>query len=294
MEKNNTHVFGDPIDMFNIGSDLQEDLVSGATVNGDVYHFDLNGIKVQADISTGKVEPESTARARTEVQNKTDGKIKIQRDPYVDKEYLYARNEYQFKPGLTVLVGCNGAGKTSLLQAIEHLLDKEKVPVMMYDNLHDGGHNARSSALFRQQFEVAATLMCSSEGEQISINIGQIATKIGAFVRKNMGKPEIWILFDAIDSGLSVDNVVEIKDDLFRTILETTLGSDVYIIVSANEYEMCRGEQCFSVASGEYTTFDDYEQYRKFILESRKTKDLRYKKSATKRRKKQGAKPCKD
>jgi len=48
------------------------------------------------------------------------------------------------------------------------------------------------------------------------------------------------------------------------------------IVISANEYELANGEQCFDVNLGKYLTFDDYESYKKFILKSRKLKDKRY------------------
>jgi hypothetical protein len=87
---------------------------------------------------------------------------------------------------------------------------------------------------------------------------------------------ERWILLDAIDSGLSVDNIVKLKEELFKTILEYNEGNEIYIIVSANEYEMARQEQCFDVYNGKYITFNDYEEYRQFILETNEIKLQRY------------------
>ena len=86
---------------------------------------------------------------------------------------------------------------------------------------------------------------------------------------------ERWILLDAVDSGLSVDNIVDIKEDLFKTILEYNFGNEIYIIVSANEYEMARGEKCFDVYNGKYVEFKDYEEYRDFIVESKEWKHQR-------------------
>lgn len=87
---------------------------------------------------------------------------------------------------------------------------------------------------------------------------------------------ERWILLDAVDSGLSVDNIIDLKEQLFKTILEEyNFGNEIYILISANEYEMARDEQCFDVYNGKYITFKDYEEYRKFILESKKWKEQR-------------------
>ena len=143
-----------------------------------------------------------------------------------------------------------------------------------------------------------ATAMCSSEGENIVMNIGTFAARLGQFV-KNGEDPkekkytqlarsiakingeeiceteipkERWILLDAVDSGLSVDNIVDIKEDLFKTILEHNFGNKIYIVISANEYELARGEQCFDVYNGKYVTFNDYEEYRSLVLQSKEWK----------------------
>ncbi len=119
--------------------------------------------------------------------------------------------------------------------------------------------------------------MLSSEGENITMNLGQIAGKIGNFIKNNPNNKDLWIILDAIDSGLSVDNIIDAKEFLFKTILEDKRNKDreVYIIVSANEYEMAREEQCFDVYNGKYTKFKDYEEYRNFILESKEWKNQR-------------------
>lgn len=53
---------------------------------------------------------------------------------------------------------------------------------------------------------------------------------------------EMWFFFDAIDSGLSVDNIVDVKEYMFKTIFRTAPNTDIYIVVTANEYEFARGE----------------------------------------------------
>lgn len=203
--------------------------------------------------------------------------IPIERAPYDKKEKIFTKKEFLFEPGLTVLVGCNGSGKTTLIKTIKSELDKKSVPYFDYDNLHEGGSHSTSKAMYFQNYEFAATLMSSSEGEGIVMNMGNCAQKIGAFVRKNPDIKELWIMFDAVDSGLSIDNIIDLKEFLFKTVLGTNPDKDIYIIVSANEYEMCRQERCFDVRRGKYLRFDDYESYRKFILQSKKEKDKRYK-----------------
>lgn len=65
------------------------------------------------------------------------------------------------------------------------------------------------------------------------------------------------------------------KEYLFRTILKNNFGKEIYILVVANEYEMAREENCFDVRNGKYIRFIDYDDYRNFVLESKKWKEER-------------------
>lgn len=234
-------------------------------------------------------------------------KFILERDYYDEGFDLYKNNTITIKPGVTVLVGCNGIGKSTLLRQIKDNLKKENIPHILFDNLKSGGHNARERAGFYGDFGFLATSICSSEGENIIMNMSNFAANLGIFVKEGnnpeenrfsklarsiaqldgeeIEEPEIpkerWILLDAVDSGLSVDNIVDIKEQLFKTILEYNYGNEIYIVISANEYEMARGEQCFDVYNGKYLTFKDYEEYRDLIL---KSKGWKYQRSETTRR----------
>ena len=228
-------------------------------------------------------------------------KFTLERDYYDEGFNLYKKKTITIKQGVTVLVGCNGIGKSTLLRQIKDNLKQENVPYISFDNLKDGGGHAVSEAGFYGNFGFMATAMCSSEGENIVMNIGNLATRLGQFVKtgedpkekkytqlarsiaqingEEIDEPEIpkerWILLDAVDSGLSVDNIVDIKEQLFKTILEYNYGNEIYIVISANEYEMAREEQCFDVYNGKYVTFKDYEEYRNLVLQSKEWKNQR-------------------
>lgn len=202
-------------------------------------------------------------------------KIKIIQD-YYEGAKLYKKRSVEFQPGLTVLVGCNGAGKTTLLKQIKSGLKKENIPFLDFDNLHDGGSNSRSRAAFYGDFTFVAQGMCSSEGENITLNMQRFAGSIGKFLRDNTDKDEVWILLDAIDSGLSIDAVEDLKEGLFKTIFSYFSDKEIYIICSANEYELARGEMCFDVVNCKYVPIKSYEKFRSVILKSRKIKDERY------------------
>ena len=199
-------------------------------------------------------------------------KIKLMNNYYFSKEKIFKKLEIDLDTGLTVLVGHNGSGKTTLIRQIKENLKQDGTPFISYDNLTDGGQNAASNYGFLGKTDLVMSSMCSSEGEFININIGQFASDVGRFVREHKSKKskELWILVDAMDSGLSINNIDTVKKDLFETILEDCKNTDVYIIVAANTYELARNEKCFDVANGKYISFKDYEEYRKFILSGKK------------------------
>lgn len=238
-------------------------------------------------------------------------KIKTWRNPY-DAGFSTTRpKEIELKEGLTVLVGCNGAGKSTLLRNIKDACKNENIPVLYYDNLNHGGGNSLGEAISSGDYSFGAALFSSSEGESIKLNFGNLASKVRKFlatgfydtkqnrlarifreaVRDHSEKKEEVkdnrrvLLLDAIDSGLSVDSVCEVRE-VFNLVLEdaSALSLEVYIVVSANEYELARQASCFDVAAGRYVELSDYESYRKFILESRRKKDARLK-SAEKKNK---------
>ena len=191
---------------------------------------------------------------------------------------MYKKSNVTIEPGVTVLVGCNGSGKTTFMRYIHETLNKNKIPNVYFNNLFDGGENARAAAGFRNDFAFLATAAVSSEGENIVMNLGRTSYKVGsAFTEALKNKTELWILLDAVDSGLSIDNIVSLKTSLFDTVIKDAAahGQDVYIVVSANSYEMARGERCLDVQNMKYKTFKTYDSYRKYVLKSSDLKTAR-------------------
>ena len=226
--------------------------------------------------------------------------IKTWRDPYEAGFSPTRPTSIELNEGLTVLVGCNGAGKSTLLQNIKEVMNKQNIPCHLYNNLNEGGSSAFESAIYSGDMSLGVALFSSSEGESIKINIGKLSNLFDEFLetgfmatRKNRLSRALRdeeehidsnirvLLFDAIDSGLSVDSIVEVKI-MFDKLLQTAskLGVVLYIVVSANEYELARGMSCFDVNSGKYITFKDYEDYRAFIIKTRKNKEKRIEKQA--------------
>ena len=198
---------------------------------------------------------------------------------WYDEDYfkIFKKKNITIESGLTVLVGCNGAGKTTMLNQIEDMLDRENIPVLLHSNITNGERDLKSKATFYGDFDLFARLMSSSEGENIVNVLSEVARKMGDLSRKNPKAKELWFLFDSIDSGLSIDNVIEFKEELIPVVLENNRDKDVYFVVSTNGYEFARGEEnCFDVINGKYIKFANYEEYRDFILKSKEQKLERY------------------
>ena len=231
--------------------------------------------------------------------------INTWRDPYDQGFSICRPKQITIQPGLTVLVGCNGAGKTTLLNNIKNELKKEEIPYYYFDNLHDGGSSARSAALYHEDYDFMIVASQSSEGENICMNLGKLMSRLKTFMhtgrvatrmdclnaelfREKYEIPltkERWLLLDAVDSGYSIDNVVELKN-IFDMIIKDYAdhGYELYIIVSANGYELAHNTPCLDVTNGKYMEFNQYDEFKKFILKSREKKDKRDQKAAERER----------
>ena len=227
------------------------------------------------------------------------------RDPYDIGVSMTTPKQITIEKGLTVLVGCNGCGKTTLLHNIKQHLERNKIPFYFFDNLKDGGTSSMEGLLYHGNMTGFATIATSSEGENIGNYLTMIVKKIHYFIRhgemENNRNPitgfptkfnffrdedtepitsnERWILFDAIDSGFSIDNVLDFKETC-KLIIEDgkSQGINVYIIAAANEYELAANENCFDVMKGKYIHFSTYEEYKDFVLKTRDNKIKRFEK----------------
>ena len=205
-------------------------------------------------------------------------KVKLIRK-YYDNHIFFKKSEVEFEPGVTVLVGCNGYGKTTMLECIKAQCRTDDIFFIEFESVGDRQRD-RSAAGFYGDINFLASSFCSSEGEKITMSLGKFAGSLGSFVRNHLNVKTLVVTMDALDSGYSIDNVVEAKELLFRTVLEDceSKGIELYIFVTANAYELASGEKCFDPIKGEYISFDNYKQYREFVLNTRKAKDRRYRK----------------
>lgn len=226
--------------------------------------------------------------------------LKTWRDPYDEGFNVCSKKEIQFQEGLTVLVGCNGYGKTTTLHNLRERLRKEDIPWFEFDNQTQGRKTTMDSALYNGNFGLLSSLVVSSEGECISVSFGAVLGQLNEFIKTGKNKQNMFanffgdeeevtsnqrfILLDAVDSGYSIDNVIDLKR-VFDLIIENAKkqGKEIYIIISCNEYELANGENCMDIGNGKYIRFKDYDDYKKFIMKTREKKDKRYAKLDAKR-----------
>ena len=105
--------------------------------------------------------------------------FRLSNDWYGDDCAIFKKKQIKINPGLTVLVGCNGAGKTTMLKQINQSLKNKDIPVLFHSNMQNGERELRSKAAFYGSFDIVARTMMSSEGENIVNVLEDIARKMG-------------------------------------------------------------------------------------------------------------------
>lgn len=195
--------------------------------------------------------------------------------PFDDNMRLYSRKTVTFNPGLTALIGCNGSGKTTLMSLIKDALRNDKNTLLLsYNDRFEGGSNLMEALAFRDDMSGVASMFMSSEGERIIRGVGYFAQGIRKRIQKAHPE-EIWILLDAVGSGLSIDGIQDVKA-LAKAVIEDNQGTDVYFVVSTNEYEFSVDADNIDVTTFKHMQFKNYEEYRDYILKTAKKKEKRY------------------
>ena len=207
--------------------------------------------------------------------------VTVETKPFDDDLKLYSRKQFTLLPGLNSLVGCNGSGKTTF---IDHFLIpalmKDKIEYYKYNDRRNGG-----SMLMDRMLNVdddmygLVRMTLSSEGERIVVGLEKVITALPSFFKENKGKPA-YLILDAIDSGMSVDEIIEIRELLLDIIIpdaKARFDVDLYIVIAANNYEWCNDERIHNIdiTNAKILNLRSYEQYKDQILKSRQFKNRR-------------------
>ena len=192
------------------------------------------------------------------------------RDIKVFDDYnLFKKHTFSFEEGYTCLVGKNGSGKSTLLKEIREVLDKKSSNIFYYAN-EDSEKRGLQPFLDDSDMHRLIRNFQSSEGQNIYNNFSDITPEMGAFIRRNIKNKseEVFILLDGLDSGLSIDNIYELKNFFINTVVKDCIKENIkpYLIISANNFEFCKDADCIRVSDAKHFKPKTYEEFRKMYI----------------------------
>lgn len=185
------------------------------------------------------------------------------------RRLFYSRN-ITFKKGVTILIGCNGSGKTTLLHYLKYILHHYN-PFVEYSDTKSGRSHSIAGTFNDSDMKNIFSFLTNSEGEHLINNaIGYMMDMKRFLSQYHDELKQFYLFLDGIDSGTDINTIDFVKDEIFPDLINVAegYGIDLYIICTANNYELVRNMDCMEVYSGKYKRYDNYEDYRNYILKT--------------------------
>lgn len=216
---------------------------------------------------------------------KNESVFDITIDPYSDDDIkLYDNETFSFSPGVDILVGCNGSGKTTLLSRVEYKINHNNTDSMIAKVFKCCDTLGVVECVFTfgrgpDDVGFGATILSSSEGERMALALRQAFDWMWAQCKKDSIK-SVFLLLDSLDSGIDIPTLRMIRRVLNEvvTVAKQDFNTDLYILVSANDYALVEGCCCLDVRTGKYIQFESWDDYADFCVRSDKHKQQAYSK----------------
>lgn len=219
----------------------------------------------------------------------------ITQDPY--GQPMFHNNHFTVTDKVTIFAGPNGYGKSTLTKMLKNclksqgieesektayergisrafsLIDNEKektsqkTTFISYDAHADSYHNATASNLLSENYRMFSMRSESSEGQNKLYSLMEVFDAAQEIALENDELEQIILFVDGIDSGLSIDMI-----NLIMSTLDLKLGQieqygiEVALILTTNNYEMCRQRTVYDPITFEPVTYTNYEEFRKDML----------------------------
>lgn len=178
---------------------------------------------------------------------------------------LYKNTKLKINPGITILFGKNGSGKTYCLNQIRNKYKDALSLDMVKETAND--------LIYMDNKDIVKWIN-ASEGQRIYDNLGYYSKIIGQYVKDCFeNKKEPIILVDGCDSGVSPD-LIKVMKDFFNLIDNDIKKSNLigYIIISSNNYELIKDLDCIFIETLEKCKFnsknpEDYNRWIKYYFD---------------------------
>lgn len=225
----------------------------------------------------------------------------ITRDPYYEEEYLFENDHLTLTDQVTVFVGPNGYGKTTLVTMLKEVLKRDgavsfsnnpharsiarafelvkadesaknraSIGFISYDSHADDHTNSISASLVNNNMRQLLLRRESSEGENNLISLADLFDNAQAVANENPNLEHLIIFVDGIDSGLSVDKIdfiVRSLDLKIKQVESQNPDLNVALVFTANHYEMVRNLPTIDPITFETINYSDYEEFRSDMIE---------------------------